>query len=525
MAEWWRTAVVYQVYPRSLQDTDGNGVGDLDGVTERLPYLADTLGVDAVWLSPFYPSPMADFGYDVADHCGVDPLFGDLAAFDRMMERAHGLDLRVIVDLVPNHTSDQHPWFVASRSSREDPKRDWYVWRDGRDGGPPNNWLSVFGGPAWTLDEATGQWYLHSFLREQPDLNWRHPDVREAMHDVFRFWLDRGVDGFRIDVAHFVMKDPDLRDNPVRTTAAPALHKPMSEYDTLDHVYDKNHPDVHEVYREIRAILDSYEPPRFSVGELHLYDYDEWAEFYGNGDEMHMPFNFGLLPAGWDAALVRHAVEETERVVPDGGWPNYVLGNHDETRIATRLGAAQSRAAAVLLLTLRGIPTLYYGDEIGMPEADIPAERQQDPWGRRVPGLGRDGCRTPMQWDASPGAGFSTVEPWLPLTPDHAARNVAVQVEDPASHLSLYRRMLAVRRSSEALRRGSYRSLPAPEGVFAYERREGGEVVRVAIAFTEQGGTVKIGPGEVMVSTDPDRSGPVSGAVDLGPHEAVVVAV
>jgi glycosidase len=522
--EWWRRAVVYQVYPRSFQDTDGDGVGDLDGVTLRLPYLADTLGVDAVWLSPFYRSPMADFGYDVADHCGVDPLFGDLTAFDRLLERAHDLGLRVIVDIVPNHTSDRHPWFEASRSSRDDPKRDWYVWRDGRDGGPPNNWLSVFGGPAWTFDPSSGQWYLHSFLPEQPDLDWRTPEVEAATLDVFRFWLDRGVDGFRVDVAHFIMKDPELRDNPPRTGEPPDSHKPPRPYDHWDHVHDKGHPDVHAAYRRVRAVLDSYDGDRFAVGEIHLYDPDEWASYYGEGDELHMPFNFALLPVGWDAAAVRRVVEETERVVPPWAWPNYVLGNHDETRIATRLGAAQSRAAAVLLLTLRGTPTLYYGDELGLPEADIPPARQQDPWGRSEPGLGRDGCRTPMQWDASEHAGFSSAEPWLPLTADLHVRNVAVQAGDPASHLSLYRRMLAIRRSSAALCRGSYRTIAAPDGVFAYERREGDDVVRVAIAFTAAGGAADIGPGEVLVSTDAQRSGHVGRTVALGSHEAVVVA-
>ena len=300
--EWWQTGVIYQIYPRSFMDANGDGVGDLAGVIGKLDYLSDTLGVDAIWLSPFYPSPMADFGYDVSDYCAVNPLFGDLATFDELVAQAHARDLKVIIDIVPNHTSDQHPWFQESRASRDNPKRDWYVWADpAADGGPPNNWLSVFGGPAWTLDESTGQYYLHSFLPEQPDLNWRNPAVKAAMFDVYRFWLDRGVDGFRIDVAHYVMKDPELRDNPPNPNAAveAQLFKDLGEYGNWIHVNDKGHPDVHGVYRELRAILDEYSAtaPRMMVGEIHDFDLEKWAAYYGEPGkrEFHQPFNFALI--------------------------------------------------------------------------------------------------------------------------------------------------------------------------------------------------------------------------------------
>src|SRR5437879_4455703 len=332
-ALWWQHAVVYQVYPRSFQDTNGDGVGDIPGVTQRLDYLRETLRVDALWLSPFYPSPMADFGYDVADYTDVDPLFGSLDDFDRLVTEAHRRGLKVIIDWVPNHTSDQHAWFQESRASRDSAKRDWYVWRDPKaDGSPPNNWLSVFGGTAWTLDAGTGQYYLHSFLAQQPDLNWRNPEVRAAMFDSVRFWLERGVDGFRIDVAHMIMKDPGLRDNPPNPDAAGQMHKSMGDFDSQIHLYDRGHADVHEVYRDLRRMLDSYsaESPRMAIGEIHIYDPAEWATYYGaNLDELHLPFNFGLLRSTWTAQAIRSSVDTVEATLPDGAWPNYVLDHAD----------------------------------------------------------------------------------------------------------------------------------------------------------------------------------------------------
>ena len=533
-APWWKTGVIYQIYPRSFKDTTGNGVGDLRGVIEKLDYLGDTLGVDALWLSPFYPSPMADFGYDVSDYTDVHPLFGDLPTFDELVAKAHARGLRVIIDVVPNHTSEAHPWFVASRASRRNPRRDWYVWRDpAPDGGPPNNWLSVFGGPAWEYDETTGQYYLHSFLKEQPDLNWRNPEVRRAMFDVFRFWLERDVDGFRIDVAHFIMKDPLERDNPPNPRPG-EYHKDMGAYDTQLHLYDKGHEDVHEVFRELRRLLDDYsrDRERFAVGEIHLYDWDAWVRYYGeNLDELHMPFNFALLRPPWEARAFRAVVDGLEAALPEGAWPNYVLGNHDETRPATRYGRAQSRVAAVLLLTLRGTPTLYYGDELGLEEVAIPPEKQQDPWGLRVPGLGRDGCRTPMPWDASHAAGFTTAdEPWLPLNPDYETVNVAAERADPRSMLALYRRLLALRKNTRALHAGDYRPLDdAPPQCFAYLRQAEDETVMVALNFSAEPACVPLpspGRGRLLLSSHLDRNDEsLRKHVSLRGHEAVIIAL
>ena len=525
---WWQTAVFYQIYPRSFQDTTGNGVGDLAGVTRRLDYLADVLGVDALWLSPFQPSPMADFGYDVADYCNVDPLFGTLDDADELITQAHRRGLRLIIDWVPNHTSDEHPWFRESRAARASARRDWYTWRDpGPGGGPPNNWLSVFGGPAWTLDHATGQYYLHSFLPQQPDLNWRNPDVEAAMIDTLRFWLDRGVDGFRIDVAHFVMKDPELRDDPPVETPS-TWFKDLDDYGSLRHVHSQGHPDVHGVYRRIRQVLDEY-GDRFSVGEVHLEDLNEWARYYGADlDEMHMPFNFSLLYAPWSAASLRDRIDELEAAVPNGGWPNYVLGNHDEPRLITRFGAANARAAALLLLTLRGTPTLYYGDELGLPSVSIPDDRVQDPWGRRVPGMGRDGCRTPMPWEPGPGAGFcdAAVPPWLPIDTSRPDLTVSGQLADTSSILNLYRRLLHLRRTEPALKHGDYSAIdPFPTGCLGYRRSTGDDTVVVALNVDGPPTTVPFPePGRVVLDThDPRPDGEVRRDIRLDPGRGVVV--
>ena len=512
---WWQTGVIYQIYPRSFQDSNGDGVGDLGGIIQRLDYVSHILGVDAIWLSPFYPSPQADFGYDVSDYTDVDPLFGDLATFDRLVHEAHRRDLRVIIDFVPNHTSDRHAWFVESRASRRNLRRDWYIWRDARpDGSPPNNWLSVFGGPAWEWDDKTQQYYLHSFLKEQPDLNWRNPQVKAAMFDVVRFWLERSVDGFRIDVAHYIMKDPELRDNPPNVSSEGSMHKPWGEYDAQLHLHDKGHPDAHEIWREFRAILDAYSArqPRFSVGEIHLLDLKAWASYYGaHLDELHMPFNFALLSAPWQAASIRQIVDGLEAALPEGAWPNYVMGNHDEPRLASRLGPVQARQAAMLMLTLRGTPTLYYGDELGMTDVPVPPERQQDPFGIRVPGLGRDGCRSPMQWSDAPHAGFASphAECWLPVNPRYHETNVERQLADPTSFLNLYRWLQAYRKSTPALQWGSYRPLDEmAEDCYIYLRQAERQKILVALNFSEWAQTLNLaalGTGIMRVSTYMDR--------------------
>jgi len=534
---WWQSGVIYQIYPRSFQDSNADGVGDLPGIASRLDYL-QALGVDAIWLSPIYPSPMADFGYDVADYTAVHPIFGTMADFDALLAQTHAAGLRLILDFVPNHTSDQHPWFVESRSSRHNPRHDWYMWADARpDGSPPNNWLSVFGGPAWEWDGATGQYYLHSFLKQQPDLNWRNPAVKAAMFDAVRFWLDRGVDGFRIDVAHYIMKDPQLRDNPPSSGDGRFIHKPIGEYDTQLHLYDHGHPDVHTVYRELRQVLGSYDGsrPRMAVGEIHLFDWQEWASYYGrNLDELHMPFNFGLLKVEWQARAVRQLVDTVEAVLPAGAWPNYVLSNHDESRIPSRYGLAGARLAAMLRLTLRGTPTLYYGDELGMADVPIPPDREQDPWGKREPGLGvgRDPERTPMQWDDSPNAGFTpaNVEPWLPVSPDYRTVNVQTERDDPASMLNLYWQLLAWRRQSPALHSGSYQPVEqAPDDCFVYLRRRADECVLVALNFSNQEQRLNLrafGEGKVLVSTRLDRAERVRLAdLSLGSSEGVLIGL
>jgi glycosidase len=529
---WWRTGVVYQVYPRSFQDTNGDGVGDLPGITARLDHLF-SLGVDAVWISPFYPSPMKDFGYDVADYCDVDPLFGTLQDFDRLLAEAHRRGLEVIVDWVPNHSSDQHPWFQASRRSRSDPHRDWYFWRDPRPGGgPPNNWLATFGGEAWTLDPATGQYYLHSFLPEQPDLNWRSPELRRAMLDTLRFWLDRGVDGFRIDVAHRILKDPALRDNPPNPGPTSTFHKKMGDYDRQLHVHDGAHPDVHEAYREVRRLVDGHDPARdrVAIGEIHVFDPPALMAYYGGGlDELHLPFNFTLLATPWTAAAVRAAVDAMEAALPAGAWPNWVLGNHDESRIASRLGARQARAAMLLLLTLRGTPTIYYGDELGMADVPVPRELVQDPFEQRVPGLGlgRDPERSPMQWDASENAGFTPpgVKPWLPVARDADRCNVAVQAEQPGSMLELTRALLRLRRARPALHRGSYRALEGvPPDVFGYVREHGGDRVTVLVSFAGEERRVGLAePHRLLAATSSAVAPSTEASLLLRPHEAAVL--
>lgn len=527
---WWQTAAVYQVYPRSFADASGGGTGDLAGITSRLDYLS-WLGVDAIWISPFYPSPMADFGYDVANYTDVDPLFGSMADFDALLAAAHERGIRVIVDYVPNHTSDQHPWFVESRASRSSAKRDWYYWRDARpDGSLPNNWISMFAGPAWEWDEPTAQYYLHTFLAEQPDLNWRNREVRAAMFDVARFWLDRGVDGFRIDVAPMVMKDPQLRDNPPSPDPRKGDGRLGSWLDQL-HVNDHNHPDMHELYRSFRALLESYPGDRVSIGELHHPDFDTWAAYYGERqDEIHVPFNFHIITSPWTAHAVRHAVEGVQGVLPPGAWASWVLGNHDQPRFGSpeRAGRDQARVGMLMLLTLRGTPTIYYGEEIGMVDVPVATEDARDPLERREPGRGRDGCRSPMQWDASPNAGFTAPDavPWLPLAPDAATVNVAGQVEDPDSILTLTRDLLRLRREHPVLSAGDFERFgPTPDGTFAFRRIGPEGMLNVVLNLTATPRVVPdAGPGRVLIGTDRDRDGtPVDQTVELRPNEGLVI--
>jgi alpha-glucosidase len=531
---WWKQGVIYQIYPRSFQDGNGDGVGDLQGIIERLDYVRD-LGAGAIWISPICPSPMADFGYDVADYTDIDPLFGDLPAFDRLVAAAHARDLKVILDYVPNHSSDQHPWFVESRSSRHNPKSDWYIWRDAKPGGGlPNNWLSCFGGPAWEWDDTRQQYYLHSFLKEQPDLDWRNPAVKQAMLDVIRFWMARGVDGLRMDVIFYLFKHPDLLDNP---PAAPSddPHKPIGEYDQQQHIYDMNWPDGRQaLLAEIRRTLDEF-PDRVGIGETYLMNPADIAPFYGEHlDGLHVPFNFTLLHVPWQAAAFHKAISRYYGVLPQGAWPNFVLGSHDEHRLATRYGPENARAAALLLFTLRGTPTWYYGDEIGMQDVPIPPGKEQDPWGLRVPELnvGRDPARTPMRWDGSPNAGFAPpgVETWLPVGDHAAAVNVAAQDGDPASHLNFVRALLRLRRDLVVLHGDGYFSFvdELPEDVLAYMRAHNGDRALVVINMGAQHHTLDLSAlgvsGHILIGTTPARVGAVSlAALALRPHEGVLV--
>jgi len=518
---WWQRGVIYQVYPRSFRDSNGDGVGDLDGIREGLDHLVG-LGVDAVWISPIFPSPMADFGYDVSDYRGIDAIFGDLAAFDRLVAEAHRKGLEIILDYVPNHTSEQHPWFLESRASRQNPKRDWYVWRDARpDGSPPNNWASEFGGPAWSFDGRTGQYYYHAYLAAQPDLNWRNPDVVAAMLDVLRFWFDRGVDGFRVDAIHQLIEDETLRDNPVN----PDWREGMAPVKRFLRSYSMDQPGTHRLIASMREVAKSYARERLLIGEAYL-PIDRLMAYYGADlSGFHLPFNFHLISTPWKAKAIAALVAQYEAALPPGGWPNWVLGNHDRTRVATRVGREQARVAAMLLLTLRGTPTIYQGEEIGMTDVPIPAHLVQDPFEKNVPGFGRDPVRTPLQWDAGPHAGFSPVEPWLPLAQDFRLCNIAAQAKDPRSMLALYRALLALRRKEPALAQGAYALVTATDEVLAYERRDGSRRLLVALNLggTPQELRALPGPGTLLLSTHLDRGGDAFGeALTLAGNEGVV---
>jgi alpha-glucosidase len=504
---WWKGAVFYQIYPRSFADSRGDGVGDLPGILGRLEYLA-WLGVDAIWISPFFRSPMKDYGYDVSDYCDVDPLFGSLEDFDRLLARAHELGLRVMIDWVPAHTSDRHPWFQAALASREAEERSFYVFRDpAADGGPPNNWTCSFskGASAWKFDAESGQYFLHSFLPEQPDLDWHDPELRQRMLDTLRFWLDRGVDGFRCDVVHNIGKDPDLPDLPPEKAGLPSM-------------LFNDHPSTHAYLREIRSLLDDYPGDRTSVGEVFLLDTQQVATYYGDDDELHMAFNFPPLYAAWDASIWRQQIEATHAALdPRGAWPTWVLSNHDQKRHRTRYGGseARARAAAVLLLTLRGTPFLYQGEELGLEDATIPPERVVDPGGR-------DGCRAPIPWAREPSHGWPTT-PWLPFASAAETRNVATQREDPGAILHLYRAMLKERRECRALRDGGLHWLDVPEGLLAYERRHGDSLRRVLINFFDRPIDVSLEASHsVRIASDREGEGHAF-PNRLGPERAVVL--
>ena len=498
---WWKGATIYQIYPRSFADSNGDGIGDLNGVLRHLDHL-QYLGVDALWLSPIFRSPMADAGYDISDYCDVDPLFGSLDDIDRLIAEAHARDIRVLLDFVPNHTSDEHPWFVESRSSRDSPKRDWYIWRD-----EPNNWRAALGaGSAWTWDEQTQQYYLHLFLDKQPDLNWGNPDVVEAMHGVLRFWLDRGVDGFRIDVIHCTGKDLSFADDP-RCQAG----QPLADFN--------DQPYSHEVLRGLRRLVDSYPGDRMLVGEVNIRSTERVLQYYGAGDELHLAFNFNPLDAPWDPVLFRTCIRDVQQWLhPTGAWPTWVLSNHDNHRQRSRYqGSLRSaHAAAVLLLTLRGTPFIYQGEELGLEDAVIEPDQQVDPGGR-------DGCRAPIPWLAAPPHGWEGSRPWLPFPPDSDELATERQLRAPGSTLELYRRLITARKRSPALLHGDWEELPSHPNVLAYRRQLGEDQRLVCLNFADEPHAFPInGRWQVEVASDAQSEGePYNG--ELAPGQALIL--
>lgn len=519
---WWQNGLIYQILVPSFQDSNGDGIGDLRGVISHLDYLR-WLGASAIWLSPIYASPLEELGYDVTDLTSINPQFGNMDDFDELVKSAHDIDIKVILDWVPNHTSDQHPWFVESRSSRENPKRDWYIWRDGKeDGTPPNNWISVFGGSEWQWDDHTGQFYLHTFLDKQPDLNWRNPDVEQAMFDTLRFWLNRGVDGFRIDATCLIMKDEQFRDNP-----------PNPDYDSTqgpdsqllpEHTRDQ--PGIHDMLARMRSVIEEFGDDRMLAGELYLST-EKTVRYYGDDKpELHLPLNLQLAWSPWDSESFAHIIDQYERQLPPNGWPTWTASTHDAPRIASRTEGEQTRVAAMLLLTLRGTPTHYYGEEIGMRGVPIPPERAHDPQGRRT-GRNRDPERTPMQWNNTLHAGFSSVEPWLPIADDFQNANVASQAEDPGSILTLYRRLISLRQSEPILLTGRCEIVERQKPLLAYQRIDDDRRLLVLLNFGKETQTCEIpdaGHAAILLSTFLDRDGDeVYKSIGLHGDEGVIL--
>jgi alpha-glucosidase len=515
---WWRDGVIYQIYPRSFADSNNDGLGDLPGIIARLDYLAD-LGIDAIWLSPFYPTPDRDFGYDISDYCNVDPRFGTLEDFDRLVAEAHRRGIRVVLDMVMNHTSDQHPWFLESQSSRDNQKRDWYIWKD-----QPNNWAACFGDKAWKYDPATGQYFLHLFTAAQPDVNWRNPEVRKAQLDAFRFWLERGADGFRLDVFNAYFKDDEFRDNPPKFG--------LRAFNRQKHIHDIDQPEMMPLLNELRALLDSY-PDRYAVGETYM----------ATPDKLHAAFSFDFTSADSEIAealkfyplnpgRVLQKILARETVFNAAGiWPTMVMANHDTRRTASRYCRGEddsmAKIAMALLLTLRGTPFLYYGEEIGMRELPLKYSEIMDPPGKKYWPLypGRDGCRTPMQWNDSPNAGFSSAKPWLKTHKNFTHRNVAAQSKDPDSLLNFTRKLLALRKKTPALRRGNFVPLAeSPGGVLAYLRHAEEQTVLVALNFSNTATRLPVPEAAwTMLLSSATFTGEIRSEVRLGPHQILIL--
>lgn len=498
---WWTTAVFYQIYPRSFQDADGDGVGDLAGIIQRLDYIVD-LGADALWISPFFKSPMKDFGYDISDYCDVDPLFGSLKDFKRLLDEAHRRGIRIVIDLVVNHSSDEHPWFREARSSKDNPKHDWYLWKPITGRKPPNNWISLFEQrSAWYPNGATKEWYLGTFTRSQPEFNWRNRELREAIYGITRFWLDLGADGFRMDVATAYIKDDQYRSNPFKWNLSPDLFQ--------EHIYDRNRPEVGQIFQEFRTLVDGY-GDRVLIAETHGRDPALAASCHGQHDDgLHMAFNFEFLFRPWSAGAFRDSAERWYSLLPEGAWPNFTLSNHDQPRHWWRyrhrdqkITEARARVAAAMLLLLRGTPFLYYGEELGMDCRRIPRKDLRDPLGINTwpfQSYGRDPERTPMQWDASANAGFTSGKPWLPVNPDYPKKNVAAQRKDPDSLWNWYASLLRLRKAEPALVSGSLRFIDTPADVMAWERLYGDSRIAVYLNFGLRPLEVAVDGGNVLL--------------------------
>lgn len=480
----WSKAVIYQIYPRSFKDSNSDGIGDLKGIIQKIDYLS-YLGINAVWISPVYNSPMIDFGYDVSDYCKIDPIFGNLKDFDLLVKEAHKRKIKIIMDYIPSHTSTKHPWFLESRSSKENPKRDWYIWKNGKsDGNLPNNWLSVFGGSRWKLDKKTNQYYLHTFLTEQADLNWRNRKVKEAMLDVLKFWLERGADGFRVDAFDHIFKDQKFLDEPPNPNYRKRIDDP---FDSQLHIYTTGQPELYDLIKVFSNVLKEY-GEKFMITESYV-DLQALTKLYKAGDMLHAPFNFQFIQLPWSATHYKEFIDEFDRAVGPNYLPTYVLGNHDRSRVATRVGSQGARTAAMLQLTLRGIPTIYYGDEIGMTDGVIPKEKVQDPFEKNVPGqrLGRDPERTPMQWNSERNAGFSNVEPWLPISSGYKKINVESESKTPKSMLNLYKKLIHYRQKSNGLLFGKYNSTEVNnKEIFAYSREFKNEKLIILLNFSNK---------------------------------------
>lgn len=524
---WPQKAVVYQIYPRSFKDSNNDGIGDLQGIIEKLDYLNDgtenSLGVDTIWLSPIYKSPMVDFGYDVADYTDIDPIFGNLHDFEILVKEAHRRHIRIMMDFIGNHTSILHTWFQQSRSSRKNDKRDWYIWQPARqDGCLPNNWVSVFGGSAWEYDEQTDEYYLHTFTKDQPDLNWHNPEVREAMLGVLKFWLEKGVDGFRADAVEYLIKDKQLRDEPLNPSYKVNTDNP---YNQLEHIYTRNQPEIHEIVRTFAATLNTY-GEKFMVNEVNA-DLDELIAQYNSNDGLCIPFNFHLMNLPWDAEAFKTFVDKFDSSLGSFKAPNYVLGNHDVPRLATRLGKDKARLSAMLQLTLRGIPFIYYGEELGMENGIIPPEKVQDPFEKRVPGmnLGRDPSRTPMPWQNDKYAGFSEVEPWLPI---YDGVKVDESIQNTQSMFHLYKKLIHTRKNSDALLHGHYVPVELKnKGVFAFIRRYMNEKIMIVLNFSDKEQTISYtGKGKVICNTHLDKSHEMDlHDLNLRPTEGYVISL